>query len=421
MKSHPLLLLLVAAACSTDATDGWSGSVSDSAGVTIVSNPAAGLWGSGEGWTVEETLRIGALEGDPDYLFGRIAGICVTGDRRIHVVDDVATRIAVYGEDGAFLQAVGRGGSGPGELGSPLGPCLLGPGDTLNIPDLGNYRIGRYAADGTAAPSRPFGLAQGIPLRWDLTADGRVAVQLRAMGLEWDAAAAATPDGVVVWGEGDTAVDTLLLMRSGSALTPMPTGVRYTFLAADPVWQVAPDGSLLSGFADEYRITMHDRDGVAVRVVSRNVNPRPVTAADRRFLSAVVERIFEPGGAMSPAARRLVGDFQFAEFYPAFLRLESGVAGSLWVQPALNFDSLSEERRARLNIGPENPDVFLLSARLAVGAPDWDVFDAEGRYLGVVTLPERFEPMVFREDEIYGVWKDDMDVEYVVRLLVSDI
>jgi hypothetical protein len=53
-----------------------------------------------------------------------------------------------------------------------------------------------------------------------------------------------------------------------------------------------------------------------------------------------------------------------------------------------------------------------------VGAPDWDVFDSEGRYLGVVTLPDRFEPVEFAEEDVYGVWRDELDVEYVMRLKV---
>ena len=56
------------------------------------------------------------------------------------------------------------------------------------------------------------------------------------------------------------------------------------------------------------------------------------------------------------------------------------------------------------------------------GAPDWDVFDAEGRFLGVVSMPKRFAPRVFVDDKIYGVWRDELDVQYVVRMrIVGDL
>jgi hypothetical protein len=38
--------------------------------------------------------------------------------------------------------------------------------------------------------------------------------------------------------------------------------------------------------------------------------------------------------------------------------------------------------------------------------------------LGVIAMPERFAPKVFRGDKIYGVWRDDLNVGYVVRLRI---
>ena len=51
------LLPVAAAACATgDAGSDWAGTVSDSAGVQIVHNPAEGLWEPGEAWALEEVL-----------------------------------------------------------------------------------------------------------------------------------------------------------------------------------------------------------------------------------------------------------------------------------------------------------------------------------------------------------------------------
>ena len=55
-----------------------------------------------------------------------------------------------------------------------------------------------------------------------------------------------------------------------------------------------------------------------------------------------------------------------------------------------------------------------------LGASEWDVFDAQGRFLGVVGMPERFTAMVFRDDRIYGLWRDEFGVQYVVRLRIVD-
>jgi hypothetical protein len=55
------------------------------------------------------------------------------------------------------------------------------------------------------------------------------------------------------------------------------------------------------------------------------------------------------------------------------------------------------------------------------GAPDWDVFDSNGRYLGVVSMPARFQPRMIRDDKIYGVWRDELDVQYVARMRIVGI
>jgi hypothetical protein len=59
------------------------------------------------------------------------------------------------------------------------------------------------------------------------------------------------------------------------------------------------------------------------------------------------------------------------------------------------------------------------------GAAVWDVFDRDGRYLGVVELPGTewvgtIAPVIFVQDRatdawyLYSTWSDEMDVQYVV-------
>ncbi len=56
------------------------------------------------------------------------------------------------------------------------------------------------------------------------------------------------------------------------------------------------------------------------------------------------------------------------------------------------------------------------------GTSNWDVFDRTGRYLGMVALPARFTLRAIRGDRIYGLWRDELDVQYVVRLqIVGDL
>ena len=43
----------------------------------------------------------------------------------------------------------------------------------------------------------------------------------------------------------------------------------------------------------------------------------------------------------------------------------------------------------------------------------WDVFDPDSRWITTLTLPLSLEMSDIGEDYILGVWKDDLDVEYV--------
>ncbi|MCJ7628782.1 MAG: hypothetical protein MUO50_10390, partial [Longimicrobiales bacterium] len=68
-SKFPILLSLLVTipllqACA-DSGGAWEGTVTDSAGVTIVHNTSTPIWGSGDEWTVTEELRIGTVAGEP--------------------------------------------------------------------------------------------------------------------------------------------------------------------------------------------------------------------------------------------------------------------------------------------------------------------------------------------------------------------
>ncbi len=48
----------------------WGATMYDSAGVTVVVNPETGIWANGEGWRLEEEVRIGTVEHPRDGALG---------------------------------------------------------------------------------------------------------------------------------------------------------------------------------------------------------------------------------------------------------------------------------------------------------------------------------------------------------------
>ena len=46
-----------------------------------------------------------------------------------------------------------------------------------------------------------------------------------------------------------------------------------------------------------------------------------------------------------------------------------------------------------------------------MGSTTWSVFDQEGRYLGDVTFPGKYQPIRAMGDKFYGIARDELDVQ----------
>lgn len=330
--SH-LLALASIAACSGG--DRWTGTETDSAGVTIVVNTDRGMWGAGEGWTLEEELRIGTLEGDVEHQFGQVGGIAIDSRDRIFVIDAQARDIRVFSPDGTYEQTIGQPGGGPGELGAQVGALFLGPGDTLLVPDLGNQRVNRYAPDGTSLGSFPLRIEYGIPMSIVATRTGVVAEQVRAFSRP-DLPARDSLDVIVTLATDGSVIDTLMRFPPGASIDLSDAREpRRTVFAAEPAWTLSDDLELFFGITNRYRISVFDPEGNLRRVVTKPAEPAPVTERDKEMMWDVIEQqvrsLVPPESFLQfmEQARQSIG---FADFFPAFVSMSIGPNGSIWVQ-----------------------------------------------------------------------------------------
>ena len=126
---------------------------------------------------------------------------------------------------------------------------------------------------------------------------------------------------------------------------------------------------------------------------------------EKAAIRSAVQEQMETLGAPPQAVQVIMQGLTIGDFYPAFGLLGAGPSGSVWVQRI---------RSAADMAGGEDEDFDVQN----VGSPEWEVFDAEGRYLGVVELPARFTPAKITEDAVYGIWLDELDVQYVKRLSI---
>jgi len=402
------LLALLAAACG-EADRQWAGSVTDSAGIAIVSNTADGIWSSSDVWTLEEELRIGTLEGDPEYQFGQISWLAVDAEGAIYVLDSQAQHIQVYSPEGEYRQTIGQRGGGPGEL-QQAGFLFMGPGDTLLVPDIGNRRVNRYAPDGSSAGSFNLALEQGLPLLFKATSTGIIAEQVRPFSLPGQPALENPQDAIVLLEPDGTIIDTVKTFPSGGTFSLGGPTPEINIYSAEPIWEITDELQLLYGVNDTYRIGVYSSDGSLERVVTMPSEPKPVTDTDRDAVMGYLEQTWLDAGVPAQTLPQLKSIVHFAETFPAFSFISSGPVGTIWVQHVQPASELTEEELESYDLLQD------------AGARDWDVFDAEGKFLGVVSMPPRFAPRVFINDRIYGVWRDELDVQHMVRLrIVGDL
>lgn len=385
----------VLTACGGAEDSGWAGTVTDSAGVQVVLNPVEGIWEPGAEWTLVEELSIGSMDAEPEYQFGQIIGVDVDADGNVYVADSQARDVRVFDPSGRHLRTIGRPGSGPGELGLAMNGVFV-VGDEVVVPDLGNARIQRFSLAGEPLGSAPLDLTRGIPMRWDLASGGRLVVQRRMMNVA-DSAAAPTGDPIVTSGLDGAPVDTVAVLPVGESMQIVGGQARVRFFDPEPIWDAAPDGRLVTSRNNDMRFELWDASGTLKRIFTRPYEPRSLTERDKQVLLDAIGEAARQQGARPEQVQAFLSQTRFADHYPAFVIAALGPRGSVWVQRMRTGNELVGEE------GTFNAQ--------DLGSAEWDVFDGEGRYLGVVTFPGRYQPIRVMGDRFYGIARDELDVQ----------
>jgi hypothetical protein len=360
--------------------------IRDSAGVRIVENPAAN--DELPQWVLDSVPRvsIGVLEGDEVYQLDQVGGALLHGGR-VFVANGGSRDLRVFDLEGKHLATGGRKGGGPGEFEeiSWVGPF---EGDSVITFDSENRRFSIFDRD--ARFGRSIAVEEDFFSIAGRFADGSFLLpptvsfgsQSPRNGLVRDSshivrvsAAGADPDTLMRIIAGEIYVH----MSPEAIWARRPPFNRATRLAVD-------DTLFHTGTSDEYEIRSWRRDGRLVRVLRRLISAAPVTQADIDRYKA--EQL---GNARSDDARRelekTLADMPYPDRMPAHGLITVDDDGNLWVQ---DYSPWTREPR------------------------HWTVFDREGRAIGRVELPARFELQQIGSDFALGVLPDDDDVEHVV-------
>ena len=413
MRTNSLLLLTVTttlalAACGTDTASsaGGPGTVVETIGdTTVVRTMSGSVWGA-EATLVPEA-SIGELDGPEEYLFGWVWSIAVDDDRNVHVFDEQAQHVRVFDSEGAYVETLGGRGEGPGEFSRAEAIALL-PDGRLVVRDPGNQRI------------EVFGPGAGQTDQWGYNAGGTYSMSplyTDAQGRTFLRTADLAQDNfvmhIIVLGPDGTHVDTLPLPSSAYRAPTLRAerggGSMSRVVPFSPVflWTVHPSGHFLTGLSGEYRIDLPRDDGVLR--IERAADPAPVHDEERAYQRDRIVR----------SMRNTDPDWSWngppiPEHKPFFQELHAGRDGRIWVRLATEGYPVENEDH-----DPENPSSAPVVWEESVR---YDVFEADGTYLGVVVPPDEFSPFpdpVFNGDHVWGVTRDELGVARVVRFRID--
>ena len=397
--------------CGTEAGPSVAGPevVVDTIGDTTVVRTVSGSVWDAEASLVPE-VSIGELDGPEEYLFGRIFSIAADDDLNVYVFDHQAQHVRVYDSLGTYVETLGGPGEGPGEFSRAEAIALL-PDGRLVVRDPGNQRVqvfGPGAGETDQWGYKVSGLYSGSPLYTDVSSRTFV----HTSDLSRDPFSDDFVMHLIVFGPDGTQVDTVPEPSSdheAPTLTAENRGTTTLFVPFSPVlqWTVHPSGHFLTGLPSDYRVDLARDDGVLR--IERSADPIPVLDAERSHERERIERRMrdrDPNWSWNGPP--------IPDHKPFYKELLAGRDGRIWVRVTTEGYEAENE-----NHDSEDPTSMPVVWREPVR---YDVFEPDGRYLGVVVPPDEFTPYVepvFDGDQVWAVTRDELGVERVVRFRID--
>lgn len=379
-----LLLLGCEPTSSVRAAD-WAGTIDTLPnGVVQVVNPEHGLWSDDNSgaWRLIEDLRIGAVNGNTPDVFGEIGSFDVDALGRIYILDRQAGDIRVFDDAGHYVRTMGRAGAGPGELGAPTGLAISN--DRVWVVDPGNGRYTVFDTTGAFVAVHPRPIFASIyPWFGGVDSEGR----LLDMAFEPRALIRINSDGMPL--------DTILLPTPDANPPTFPftdaegRARGFRFVPFTPRFQMALDAErgIWFGMPSEYRFYLRSHAGDTLRIVERSYRPVRIGRGELADTLEGLDEFARQGGRVD---RSLIPSER-----PAYEAMFVADNGYVWTRTA--------------GVPGDEGHAF-------------DVFDAEGRYLGSVrsdiTLSTRLRPIV-RDSLVYALAVDPLEIPYVVRMRIS--
>jgi hypothetical protein len=366
----------------------------DSAGIRIIEN-ASPAWSPTQRWQIgpRPVVSIGLDDGDEPYLLNRVSAALRLGDGQIVIGNSGSSELRFFDRNGKFVRAAGRRGGGPGEfdLRSTLKFCFH-PGNDVVAADPALRRAHIFSSSGEYKRTFAFVQVPGVsaPFLQSCFPDGTLLTLNAAVGIYRNTPGALLGDTLEYFRYGTDG-------RSVAKLAVVPDRTRYVHqfggLTEFPYVPFAPES-----FAAAAKRSAYVNQGGAPQLERRSLNGKleaiirwraqrtRTSAVYARYVAAVLEQT-------KPQSRPRTVDLYsnkslpVPEFVPVAAHVIVDELEHVWV------------RRYQL---PWDT------------TPVYEVFDPDGRWLGQVNTPARFDVFQIGKDFLLGGQRDDLGVERVV-------
>jgi hypothetical protein len=401
-------------ACDGDRPDvgqvAWTTTV-DSTGDTVVVRISGEVPASQVRRLVPE-LEVGAEEGAEEETFGEVGNVLASLDGGLIVHDIGAPAVRVFDPTGTFVRTIGGKGAGPGEYQWVNGIVRL-PDGRLALWDATGSRFNLYVGDSAFQRSwrADFSRTFGHRLVWGDDSGDLFAYAVLARD---PADPRRREEGVVRVDSSGQVRDSIPYLSWQE--DPKPAQASSADGGSNMTWGIPfgggnqtrrmRNGGVVSGFGDPYVFYILSPGSKPLRV-EREHAPVPVSETEARERRAAIEfhlRRVDPAWTWSGTP--------FPSVKAAYEDLAVGGDGRIWVAV-----SMPDQPIPAGDIPPPAKDA---PPPFTTRAPRvYDVYSPEGRLLGRIALPPRLELHGMRGDQVWGVRRDSLDVEYAVRMRIE--
>jgi hypothetical protein len=362
------VLFILVAILASGAQQPWKGKIYKEGDVTVVKNPKEPIY-KDPVLSLKEDFSIGGAGATGATVFSYLRDIAVDQDGNIYALDLRDCCIKVFDRAAKYVKTIGRRGQGPGELGGPFSLTLLPSKAEIFVHDVGNSRISVFNTSGAYLRQMPV-LGHFSQIEIDSSENIYTWAVDYEPGAEHGILKKMNPD----------------MSRTIAEIVRQPVDASHNPFRPREYWMLDERGFLIFGNAKTYEIRYYNPDGKLIRRVLRDYEPLKVTKEDiTEFANRPTPSGFTPS-------------YDYSTHHAAYRSFFVDDQGHLFVQ---TWERTPGNRQ----------DIY-------------DIFDADGRFIGRITLGRHADlinpkPRFIHAGKLYTIEPDQDGFEVIKRYSIT--